>query len=91
MESFDAVEIGRNAIFTTLMVGAPLLLVGLVIGLMVGVFQTITQIQDQAMTVVPKIIVTLLAFAIILPWLFRVLADYSTNLIENIPQVISGG
>ena len=91
MDSFEAVEVGRGAIYTTLMIGGPLLLVGLLIGVVVGVFQTITQIQDQAVSIVPKILISLVVIAACMPWLFRIISEYSTQLIENIPNIVAGG
>ena len=85
------IDLGREAIMTALLIGSPVLLVGTAIGLLIGLLQALTQIQDQTVSFVPKIIAMVLALAICLPWLMRRMVEYSTTLIENIPNVISGG
>lgn len=91
MQPDVAIDIGRQALHMTLMIAGPLLLVALVIGVVTGVIQAITQIQDHTLAVVPKIIVLLVIIAISLPWLMSVMSDYSRDLIENIPRLIAGG
>lgn len=68
MEVDQAVNIVRQALFTALMISAPILAVGLVIGLTVSLFQAVTQIQEQTLSFVPKIIGMVLAAAAIIPW-----------------------
>ena len=91
METDLAVDIGRQALNMTLVMAGPILLIGLLIGIAMGVLQAITQIQDYTISVVPKIILMLIVVAFCLPWLMSLLSDYSRELIENIPRVIAGG
>jgi len=91
MQSSDAVELGRQAILIALMIGAPMLLVGMTVGLVIGLMQAVTQVQDQTVSFVPKIAAMILALGFCLPWLIAAMLDYSRDLITNIPTVISGG
>ena len=81
-----AIELGRQALLTSLMIGAPVLLTGMVVGLLVGLFQALTQIQEQTVAFVPKIVAMVLALGITLPWLINLMLQYSTELISNIPE-----
>ena len=83
-----AVELSRAAIMLTLLIGAPLVLCGLLVGLVVSVLQAVTQIQDQTITFVPKIVVMLLTLLYLLPWVMTELMEYSTNLIRDIPGTL---
>ena len=74
-----------------LLVSAPILLVGIGVGLLIGLLQALTQIQDQTLSFVPKILAMLTAFAIGLPWLIQRMVEYSGTLISNIPCVVLGG
>ena len=85
MEAQDAIDIGRQAIWTALLIGSPVLLVGLAIGLVVSLLQALTQIQEQTIVFVPKIIGMVLALSLLLPWLLTVILQYSTDLISGIP------
>ena len=91
MDPQDAIDLGREAIITALMIGSPVLLVGVVIGLLIGLVQAVTQIQDQTLSFVPKIIAMIGALAICLPWLLERMMEYSQDLITNIPSVVLGG
>ena len=87
MNAQDVVDLGREAIILALLMGAPLLLVGTAMGLLIGLLQALTQIQDQTISFVPKF----LALAICLPWLIRRMVEYSQELITSIPQTLLGG
>jgi flagellar biosynthesis protein FliQ len=86
-----AVDLCREAMLTCLMLGGPLLAVGMLVGLAVSFLQALTQVQDQTVSLVPKMLAMLAALAFLLPWLLQHLVDYSTTLITNIPQVMLGG
>jgi flagellar biosynthetic protein FliQ len=81
-----AVELARAAIFLTLLLGAPVMLVSMVVGLAISIIQAVTQIQEQTLSFVPKIMVMLLATLITLPWAIGQLVEYSTTLFRNIPS-----
>ncbi len=86
MTPSDAIELGREALLTTLMIGAPVLVSGMTVGLLIGLFQALTQIQEQTVAFVPKIVAMILALSIALPWLMTRMVQYSTELIERIPD-----
>lgn len=85
MNPQDAIDLGREALWTTLMIGGPVLLVGMIVGLLIGLFQALTQIQEQTVAFVPKIVAMLLTLTIALPWLIARMLQYSIDLIEGIP------
>ena len=90
MEPQQAIDLGREAMSMALLVRAPVLLVGIGTGLLIGLLQALTQIQDQTLSFVPKILAMLTAFAIGLPWLIQRMVEYSGTLISNIPRVVLG-
>jgi flagellar biosynthesis protein FliQ len=81
-------EIFLNFFMTILMAAGPVLLVSLVVGLVISFFQAITQIQEFTLTFVPKIVAVFLCFYIMMPWMARILTEYTTQLIEHIPNYI---
>jgi flagellar biosynthesis protein FliQ len=85
MDPQQAIELGRGALWTMLIIGAPVLVASLVVGLLVGLFQALTQIQEQSIAVVPKIVVMVLVLSVSLPWLLSQLLQYTTELIGGIP------
>ncbi|MCC3145192.1 flagellar biosynthesis protein FliQ [Halanaerobium sp. Z-7514] len=83
-------EIGQNAIYTVLLVVAPVLGAGLMVGLMVAIFQATTQIQEQTLAFVPKIFAVLGALALLGSWIMRTVVEYSINLFSNLALYIGG-
>lgn len=67
----QVMDFARQAIFTLLLVGAPIMLVGLVVGLIIAVFQALTQIQEITLTFVPKIMVVFVTLIVLLPFMLR--------------------
>ena len=82
------VTIGRQALEMTLMLSAPLLLTALVVGLIVGIFQAATQINEMTLSFIPKLLAMAAVLALTGPWMLRQLIEYSRNLIESIPGMI---
>ena len=76
MTQDTVLELGRDAMFMTLLVSAPMLLSGMVIGLIISIFQSVTQIQEITLTFVPKIVVVMLAFLLFMPWMMGLLLSY---------------
>ena len=85
MNPQDAIDLGREALWTALLIGSPVLLAGMSVGLLIGLFQALTQIQEQTVAFVPKIVAMVLALSLALPWLITRMLQYSTDLIEGIP------
>ena len=82
------VGFGRDALFLTLLAASPLLVTGLVVGLSISLFQSVTQIQDITLTFVPKIIAVIFAFVAALPWIMGILIRFSVNIFRDFSQVI---
>ncbi len=77
----------QNAMEMMLAISAPILGAGLVIGVMVGIFQAVTQIQEMTLTFVPKIIVTVVVLMFAFPWMLQTMIDYTTNLYSSLPAM----
>lgn len=75
-----AIQIVRDALFVVLMIAAPLLLIGMVLGLIISLFQSVTSIQDQTLTFVPKIIAIVIAAVLLLPWIVSTLIQFMTEM-----------
>lgn len=87
--TFDTViELGSDTLLLVLKLGVPLLLVSLTVGLLVSILQAVTQIQDQSVSHVPKLIATFFATLFLMPWALGELADFATDLIRNIPSTL---
>lgn len=80
----------QKMLVLTLEMAAPILLVGVVVGLMVSVFQTVTQIQEATLTFVPKIIAGIVALIILLPWMVNVFIMTVNEFYDMIPDLIRG-
>ena len=85
----EAVDLVRDAILMSLIIAAPLLLIGMVVGLGIGLIQALTQIQDQTVSTVPKLVAMTIAIIICLPWLTDRMLEYSRNLYQEIPPHMS--
>jgi len=81
--------IGRHALETTLLLAAPLLLVALVTGLIVGAFQAATQINEMTLSFIPKLIAMALTLVIAGPWMLKTMISYTRELVESIPGLIT--
>lgn len=78
------IDIARKAIQVTLLISAPMLLSGMIIGLLVSIFQAATQINEQTMTFIPKIIVVLLSLLIFAPWIMHTMTTFTNGIFESI-------
>ncbi len=88
MEPMMAVDIGRQAIMITLIISAPMLVAGLLVGLVVGIFQAVTQIHEMTLTFIPKILAMVAVLLVTLPWMLIEIVDYTVRLFEMIPTVV---
>lgn len=75
-----ALELVRDALIITLKIAGPVLLAGLVIGLAISLLQSVTSVQDQTLSFVPKIVVMILAAALLIPWIAERLVEYAEAL-----------
>jgi flagellar biosynthetic protein FliQ len=85
MDPQEVIDIGREAIWNMLLIGAPVLVAGMVVGLLIGLLQALTQIQEQTVAFVPKLVAMVLVLSLTLPWLIARMAQYSSELIAGIP------
>ena len=83
------IDLARNAVMLTLLLSGPLLMVALVVGLVISVFQAVTQIQEQTLSFVPKLFAVGAAFLLALPWMLQLMVKYTTELFRSIPALIS--
>ena len=81
-------DIGRQAIEMTLILSGPLLLAALVVGLVISIFQAATQINEQTLSFIPKLLATFLVLILAGPWMLQMMVDYIRRLFESIPQMI---
>lgn len=82
----QAAELTRNAVALVLLLGAPIMLMAILVGLTISVLQAVTQLQDQTLSFVPKIIAMALAGLALLPWMMHRIVEYSIEVINNIPS-----
>ena len=82
------ITLGRDAMTTAFFVAAPPLVAALVVGLLVSVFQAVTQIQEMTLAIIPKMVAVLVALMITFPWLLEVLTTYTTNVFKLVPTVV---
>ncbi|MGE3910310.1 MAG: flagellar biosynthesis protein FliQ [Chloroflexota bacterium] len=88
MNELFALEIGRNALLMTVMLAAPMMGAALLVGLIISVFQALTQINEQTLTFVPKILAVFGALVITGPWLMQTLVGYTTGLFTMLPSMV---
>ena len=83
------IQLGQQALWIVMLVSAPMLGLGLLVGLLVSVFQATTSIQEQTLAFIPKIIAVFVAILIFGPWMLRIMVEYLTNILVNLPSYIS--
>lgn len=83
------VDLARNMIMTALLIAAPMLVVALAVGLIVSIIQAVTQIQEQTLSFVPKLVAVAVTFIIALPWIIQVMVKYTSELFRSLPSMIS--
>ena len=83
------ITIGQQALWVTMLIAAPLLLSALGVGLLVGMFQAATQINEMTLSFIPKLLVLVLALIVAGPWMLSVIVNFTRQLMEQIPSLIS--
>lgn len=81
----EALDLGRNAFYIAMLASAPILLIGMVVGLLISIVQSVTQLQEQTLTFVPKIAAMVVAASFFTPWIARQLIDYTQALFSYAP------
>jgi len=84
MEVTDAIDVGQDALYVLLLTSSPVMLIALVVGLVIALFQALTQIQEMTLAFVPKIIVVFAVLIVLAPWMFEHLANFQDQIIDRI-------
>jgi flagellar biosynthetic protein FliQ len=79
----DAVDLIRHTLVLALIIAAPMLLIGMIVGIIISLFQAVTQIQEQTLTFVPKITAMIVAAVVLMPWIGQRLLDYATAMFST--------
>ncbi len=88
MDPQTAVDLGHQATTIVLMLGGPVLITVLAVGLVVGLLQAVTQVQEQAVSFVPKLVAAVAVLSLMLPWMIDQMVQYSHDLFTNIPHLL---
>lgn len=81
-------SLGRDAIWTTVALAAPLLISSLVVGLIVSIFQAVTQINEATLTFIPKMLTIVVVMVILAPWMTQMITAYTTELFTSLPNYV---
>jgi flagellar biosynthetic protein FliQ len=85
MELSAALDLGRDTLLLSLVIAGPILAIGLAIGLLISILQAVTQLQEQTIVFVPKMVAMILATVLLLPWIAQRLLDYSREMLGRVP------
>jgi len=88
MDMGVAIQLVRSGIIQILVISAPVLIIGMVVGLIISIFQATTSIQEQTLTFVPKIAAILAALIFFGPWMFGAMVQFTQNVFAQIPNMI---
>ena len=83
-----AIHIGRDALLMVMMVSAPMLVLGLLVGVAVSIFQATTQIQEQSLAFIPKIIAVFVAVLVFGPWMLSIMVGYTREIYMSLPSMV---
>lgn len=84
----DAIALGREAIFVALVAAAPVLILSMIIGLAISIFQAVTQIQEPTLAFIPKIVISALAILFFGPFILAVLTDFMSRVFSNMAHFV---
>ncbi len=87
MDSAMVVELAREALWMTMLISAPLLVVGLAVGLVVGIFQAATSINEQTLSFIPKVVCMGITMALAGSWMINTMVDYTKGIFVRIPNL----
>lgn len=80
------IDLGKTTLMTALMIVTPALLVGMMVGLLISFFQTVTSLQEQTLTIVPKMLAVVTTLLLLMPWILGTLRDFTTSLFSNLAE-----
>jgi flagellar biosynthetic protein FliQ len=89
MSPDTVIELTRQALMVILYLSMPILLTALAVGLLIGMFQAATQINEMTLSFIPKMIAVVFAILLAAPWMLQVIVDFTERLFHNIPSLIS--
>jgi flagellar biosynthetic protein FliQ len=89
MTDAAVLDLARNAVMMALALAAPMLIVALGVGLAISVFQSVTQIQDQTLSFVPKLLAVTAVFLVGLPWMIQTAVKYTAEMLRALPSLVS--
>ncbi len=81
--------IGQQALWVTMLIAAPMLVSALAVGLLIGMIQAATQINEMTLSFIPKLLVLVISIVVAGPWMLSVIVNYTRQLMEQIPSLIS--
>jgi flagellar biosynthetic protein FliQ len=84
-----AIELVKSMMFQAVVLAAPILVTAMVVGLAISLFQAVTTIHEQTLTFVPKALAIVAILVLLLPWILRSLIEFTTQVIEKIPQMVT--
>jgi flagellar biosynthetic protein FliQ len=87
MDQMAVIEIGRDSLFQILIISAPIMITGMVVGILISLFQALTTIQEMTLTFVPKIVAVFIATVIFLPFMMTSLIEFSHGLFDRIAAI----
>jgi flagellar biosynthetic protein FliQ len=82
-----AADLLQRALTMVLSIGGPMLLAALLVGIIASLLQAVTQIQEQSLTFIPKLVVVALVFVVTLPWMLRMMVGFTTGMFQALPSV----
>ena len=90
MNQDTVINLATQAMMLALKIAGPMLLMGLIVGLLVSIFQAVTSIQEQSLSFIPKIVGVAVLIVVLGPWMLNQLVSYAQNLYLSIPQLVGG-
>lgn len=88
MDQLYVISLGQQMMYYALLISLPLLGAGLIVGLLISVFQAATQINEQTLTIVPKLLVVGITIMILMPWLITQITDLTIRLFSELPTIV---
>lgn len=83
-----ALDVGKKALWVVVQTAGPLLAIGLLVGLLISIFQAMTQIQEMTLTFIPKMIAIAIGFVILGPWILEILIRFTASIISGLPEMV---
>ena len=87
MSTDFVIKIAHNALYTVVMVASPMLISGLIVGLLIGIFQAATSIHEMTLTFIPKIVAVIVSLFIFMPWMLRFFIGFTVRIYSMLPSI----